>query len=163
MTSNGQNNVSDPRQIKHHLPADRGLHGPRLRRQQGVKPSGQVIGLLLAPLRPSRHTSSAPPTPPQLLHTQGLGFSQWPAGHWLNPGSSLVPSPGSLLYSQVSLSARNHPWLQPSELSPRLSLAAVSYISCPCMVTANMPISFPKSESDLLEDRKGPSCLPWWC
>lgn len=52
-------------------------------------------------------------------HTTGLGFSQWPAEHLFSQGSSPRPSPGSQLHSQASLPARNHPWLQPSELSPQ--------------------------------------------
>lgn len=130
-------------------------------RSQAFRSGRRAASTSSPPLIP--HQLATPHTHTQLLHTKGLGFSPWPAGHWLNPGSSVVPSPGSLLYSQVSLSARNHPWLQPSEPSPRLSLAAVSYISCPCMATANTPICFPKSESELLEDRNGPSCLPCWC
>ena len=76
-----------------------------------------------------------------------------------------MPSPASLPHSEASLSTRNHPWLHPSELFPRLPTAAAlhRHIYCLYTITTDMPICFPKPDSKLLEHRNGPLCLPcWW-
>lgn len=101
----------------------------------GVKEArSQVFGL-----DPRAASCSCPPLLPdqfglqQLLHTKGLGFSWWPAGLWLSPDCSPMPSPGSLLQSQASLSARNHPRLWTSEPSPRTAVSCSSILYLPCL------------------------------
>ena len=78
-TINAQTHLSDPWQLEHWLPTDRGLHGPALRSSKGVKPfwirSRGCLSLLPAPPFPSRHTNSASMAP---TIPKGLPF-QWSA------------------------------------------------------------------------------------
>lgn len=126
-------------------PAGRGLHGPWLQRQQGVKPLNQIISLSLTPPHPSHHTSL------------GSGGSYTPKGFTFTMACRALAQPRQLSHALTWLTTpqpiisifQNHPWLQASDLSPRLPLAALSCIHRLCTVMANTPICFPNPASSL--------------
>lgn len=123
-TANAHNYSNEPWRMSHCLPADRGLRGPCLWRQQRVKPSDGAWGCLF-PLPSPPHTSLASCGS---NHTTGLSFPAFRFLHSLSRGSSPMASPGSPRHHQASLPASNHPRLPPSERSPTLPLATVSYV-----------------------------------
>lgn len=152
MTANAHNYSSEPWRMSHCLPADRGLRGPCLWRQQGVKPSDGAWGCLF-PLPSPPHTSLASCGS---NHTTGLGFPAfrndllstrsaeavlpWPPQAHLAiikhlclpatiPGSRQVRGPPRCPLQQCLMSSVSV-WRQPM----------------------GRPICFPKADSEHLED-----------